>query len=483
MAGQKVPAVKGCGPMDREQARQSLVGAHAPTGRRRGRRVRQTALLAAGLAFSTLVVACAGSVAGEAQRGAGVVVSSAPLPPSPVEPSPTGGGITDSEPSPETTESAPDTSTSAESETATSAGTTGESTPSTTGSGTEFDPFPTTPTPYPNQPTSEASAGALEGRRMAEWVALPIMVDKKFTNNGGISTLPLRGPNALGILFSDQAVESVAERNGMLAGFSSSASAEDQADMVVAVLSFPNDAAAIKAATQMAQATKDASSKQVEIPGQPKAIGWSLSSEYSRAVHTFLADGAEVVYVWTSEPPKGKTDLTKLVAKAYDVQLPELKDFVPTPASAMMSMPPDPEGLLARTLPNDPDSSTVIDGNYSARGFIHFTLNPLQDQALYEKAGVDVVARRGSTMYRAEDAAGATMVVDDFIGQISEVYPDMTEFDIPAGADSGKCLQNALGAQYYCVGQFDRYAVEMWQESEAEMEQAIAAQGSLLEGF
>ena len=93
------------------------------------------------------------------------------------------------------------------------------------------------------------------------------------------------------------------------------------------------------------------------------------------------------------------------------------------------------------------------------------------------------MATNGSTVYRTKDALGAKAVVDDFVAQIAVNSPKMTRMTAPKGADYVRCLQDTLGASYYCVAQYGRYAVEIRQPDETSMGKAVAAQGSLLAGF
>ncbi len=210
------------------------------------------------------------------------------------------------------------------------------------------------------------------------------------------------------MLFGDAPVETVADRLGMYAGFSTARSTKDDDELVISVMVFPNAAAATKASKQMADAakTKQADFRAATLKGYPEAHGWAGKYESidSRYLHTFLADGPLVIYVWMSTTIKGDKYLHDIVPKVYDQQIALLKGYTPTPEAKLKEQKVDPEGLLARTLPNSPDNGTVNDGWYQASGMLHFVVNPNDDKPIFDTAGIDLVTRDGSTVYRAKDA-------------------------------------------------------------------------------
>jgi hypothetical protein len=404
-------------------------------------------------------------------EGSAVTTPSAP----PTTASPSGSATASSEPAPPPS---PDTS-----------GT--EPTPTPSGSAESSaggNPlYPTTPQDIPEHPTTDASAATLEGRRLANYVLVPTFFDKAYTESGSLSTLAFKGPASLGVLFGDAPVETVADRLGMYAGFSTARSTKDGDELVISVMVFPNAAAATKASKQLADAakTKQADFRAATLKGYPEAHGWAgkYDSIDSRYLHTFLAHGPLVIYVWMSTTIKGDKYLHDVVPKVYDQQIALLKGYTPTPEAKLKEQKVDPEGLLARTLPNSPDNGTVNDGWYQASGMLHFVVNPNDDKPIFDTAGIDLVTRDGSTVYRAKDATGAKYVVDGFVKESAGYIPSFKDMSAPPGADYARCLQDSLAAQYYCVAQYGRYAVEISTSSEADMAQAVSAQGKLLAGF
>ena len=461
------------------------------------RRTQRTAVAAALVAVLLVVVACANTIAGSAVADQAAALTAGTY--SSTSDNTSSGTATspDTAISANTPTSVPvteDTATDTNSQTG-NTGTAATGTEDTATSGTGAAPtstgsteFPTTPHAYPEYPQSAASAAVLEGRRMSAYVLLPSDWNPAYIDGSGIfPAAPMKNGQALSQLFFDSPVPAVATRYKMIAGFytSRNKSNTDGDGLVVAVMEFGDAKNAATAAKQLGAAAKTAQdTKAAAIPGYTGAVGWSgtYPEQNVRYTQTFLASATLVIYVWTESSTGSTRDLPEDIAGVYAKQLALLKGFTPTPKSQLMKQKLDPNGLLARTLPPAEDNATVINGNYTARGFLHFTLNPPADQKLYPLAGVDVVTENGSTLYRARDSDGAAMVVDDFVKQIGASDPKMTQMTPPDGADYAKCLQNTLAATYYCVAAYGRYAVEISQGTETAMAAAVSAQGKLLDG-
>nr|WP_024792898.1 hypothetical protein [Tomitella biformata] len=110
---------------------------------------------------------------------------------------------------------------------------------------------------------------------MAEYIVLPTELDPLMTRSVSMSTQVLKGPSALSILLSGDA-PAIAEREGMLMGFSTSRTYEDrdsENSVVHAVYRFPDAEAAKRAAKDMS----DDSLRPVEY-GEPMVPYRALSA-------------------------------------------------------------------------------------------------------------------------------------------------------------------------------------------------------------
>ena len=350
-----------------------------------------------------------------------------------------------------------------------------------TGSG-----YPTTPLPYPKTPQSAATANLLEGRRIASYLVVPTFVAPSYTQ-GSVFTIPFVGPSALSVLFGSPTISAVAQRAGMITGFASARSDGAQNSLVVEALEFPSSAAATRAVPALSLAVKDTTTDKGKavVPGYPAASGW-----YGSAANTgpyfqsFLAQGQMVLYVYVS----GKKLATAaeqgaLAAKALKAETASVAHFVPTPPDRLMSLPVDPEGMLAHTLPNTGANATVADGLMTAAGQLHYDTDPIGTKALFAKAGVDSVADGRVSLYRAANATGAALVRDDFIASVEKTTPGTQPFALTVAIPGIRCVQQQANLNYYCVGVRGRYAFEISSGSDADLEAAANAEYRLLQGF
>ncbi len=456
-------------------------------------------LAVAGVVVAVLVGGCASTIAGSPEPNASAVAavtgssssstfpgtaeSSGDLPPltgstdSSDEPStdstPTGSTPTGSSPVPSSTES---TGSSDSEDTSVSAS-------SPTASGSASQTYPTAPLNYPKNPQTQDSARLIEGRRIAGSLVPPTLIDPSYTSGGDISTLPLRGPAAMAVLFTPP-VPTVAQRAGMLSGFSSARTDGAQNALLVAAFEFGTAAQAKAAAPALAAAAadKDSDKGKAVVPGFPTSTGWYGNLDEGRTYYqSFLAQGRMVIYVYIS----GKKLATPaqqgaLAAKTFLLESAGIGKFVPTAPDKLMSLTLDRDGLRAHTLPRS--QPTVKDGIYTAAGQLHYDSDPVGTRTLFGGAGVDLVSDGRATVYRATNAAGATAIRDDFVAFVQK-SGSMQPYSASVGVPSAKCLQEALNSSYYCVGTQGRYAFELSADSEGDLAAAMKAQFDLLGQF
>lgn len=339
--------------------------------------------------------------------------------------------------------------------------------------------YPTRPRQLAKNPVSPEGQALVEGRRLAGYLPVPSAIDPKYSVGGNISTLPLKGPSAMSILFSDP-VPTVAQRAGMYAGFSSARSTTDKAgSLLTAAFVFPTAAAAAKAATSLSAASKSKDDKPLTIPGQPKAVGLVSAGDYPSA-QGFLAVGPVVAYAYTSAKPAQASAFPALVAKTLAAEVKSLAAYKPTPKDKLGTLLVDPDGLLARTLPELAGKVLAVDGAYTPTAFLHFMIGYSSSVALFNKIKVDAIATARSTIYRAADHAGAVELAKEDVKDIGTTYPKMTSYATPGGVADTGCMADNLGAQYYCSGAVGRYTFEYWAQSETDMAKSVAAQVALL---
>jgi len=455
----------------------------------------RSALLASVLG-TVLVAGCASTVGGTAQPNVAAIgalsqtsTSSSQTPTSPTTvSSPSSGAQSSVEQSATATESATPVTTPS---TTVSEPTTESSESASTAAQSSENPgssvYPTTPLKYNKTASTKESANLLEARRIAGYLVVPTFIDASYTKGGNLSTLAYKSARSMSNLFPAP-MASVAQRAGMLTGFSSARSDSGKNGFVVAAFEF-GSAAQAKAAVPAfvaAAANKENDTGKAVVPGFPAAAGWY--GDYDGAsppyFHSFLAQGRMVLYLYISGPRlNSPQQQSALAAKTFTAQTASMGKYVPTAPDKFMQLPVDPDGLLAHTLPNSSDEGSVNDGIYSAAGQLHYDTDPIGTRAVFTNAGVDMVADDRASVYRARDANGATLVQTDFIAYTQSTDKSMQPYTLTADVKDAKCLQQPLSSFYYCVGTQGRYAFEISARNEADINAAMTAQIALLTGF
>jgi len=395
----------------------------------------------------------------------------------------TGGGSTDetsTTPTDATTTTTTDGTSSEDTGSATSQPTT-ESTDAGTTSGTapgDNPQYPTAPLKLKKFPSTDELGALLESRRLGAYIVDPSAVVPEFTE-GHLPTLPLKSPQGLSLLLTDPAPQ-VASRAGMYAGFiATRGMAKGTGSLITAVLVFPDAAKAQKAATDLAAASKSAKDAKLTVPGQPTAVGWTSKTTDGYYAHAFLPSGPLVVYAYAELTAAKKDNLPSLLSKTFAAQLPRLAGYKPTPKADLTKLPVDPEGVYARALPVESGKGQVTDGYYTAAAQLHFMSSFASDGRVFSQAGVDVVGSGRSTVYRAKDEAGATLIRDAYNTEIRTKDPKMTDYPVP-GVEGIKCLEDTLNASYYCTGAVGRYAFEYRSESQDDVKKSMVSQVAML---
>ncbi|WP_353650579.1 hypothetical protein ABLG96_06600 [Nakamurella sp. A5-74] len=321
----------------------------------------------------------------------------------------------------------------------------------------------------------------MEGRRLAGYVLDPGQIDPKLTRFVPYPTFPLRDSDALSVIFPDQSTQLIARRQGMYAGYSATRSdPSSKASMVLAVFVFPSAGAAQKAATGMANSSKDVSDTVLKYPDLPGAIGnQGAAGTTAFSGQVFIASGQSVVYVYVNGGISQKATVPGRMKTALTRQLAALKAYSPTPKNALMKQEFDPTGLYARTLP--PAKNYVQFGMYSGQGALHSQADALATAKLFSSTGVDVVAKGRSVLYRAKDAAGATAVRDAFYAQEVAMNSRYRDFDPGTTAGSPRCLQDSVQSQYVCYATVDRVTIEYSSLSETDLKRSLETQVALLQ--
>ena len=348
--------------------------------------------------------------------------------------------------------------------------------------------YPTTPRP-PLGAAGELLVGSvLDAQRMAGYVTGPWEADPALIDGYPAGPMVLRAPAFLSS-FVPKGVVDAAKRNTFVNGFATARAVKDQTILRNTVMRFPNAEMAAAASTEMNQAVLDepvsgAPRTVVTIPGHPDAQASNYpftpmerKVEWRANMTSFTPHGAYVLMQQAQSTDSLDAGVT-LVAKTLDLQGPLIDQFTPTAIRDFPTLPKDPSGQLARTLPLDAGAKIdIANATYDRRAELHFQGDPVTTTKLFDDTGVGVVTTARTNVIQAADAAGATKIVDEFARQI-QASGATPSAPVP-GVPGSRCLAIA-SVGTYCVAAADRYAFEVPAAQPTAVAQMVAAQYLML---
>lgn len=275
-------------------------------------------------------------------------------------------------------------------------------------------PFNIEPTPFQLGTSYGAPERVrlIEARRLLSFLIQPTYVDPDAhkQERTAVFASHLGLPISEGILDAHKQV--IKDNVKFIAGVASvrsNGSARSPREVSVAVLQFEADAASSQAAVELNNISMTAGTrKSLDIPGHSDAHSSSLDSAFQ--IDTWQAHGPYVVFVSTKQPPGDVTEVISRVKNSLEEQNRALDTQRPIPLDDVLDQPLDPENIVRRTMDResrDTISSTDDFGTYQPAGILHYQNSPMDARTAFEKAGVDLIGRRASTVYRTRDAAAA----------------------------------------------------------------------------
>lgn len=356
----------------------------------------------------------------------------------------------------------------------------------------------------PPHTSTEKYGRILESVRMAEVAVDPAEVDPALTEGVASGTGPLPNPlKASGLLAGR--VRDVLESLNMSAGFVVSGSDVDPGpdkptigfgrSLSVILLRFPDPTSAQLAARQI-DATDAAISPDnvsVRIAEYPDAF-----AHWRPTVPTLAATVAHesfVINVLAGHTTPDHAVLTDLVRRAFDHQLPKLRDFQPTTPERFAELPLDQQGMLPRLIPygaghwpyptltdTDFDDNAGWSSNLSISGVVLGPRAARLMKHLEFDDSVELVAMNGhNNLQRLPDAVTARRV---FTERMHAADPEEV-IDAPRGVPDAYCdLVNGIGSpwptQVRCRVLYGRYVATVVGLNPTVAHQATAAQYALL---
>ena len=316
----------------------------------------------------------------------------------------------------------------------------------------------------------------VESQRMAEFVVLPLEVDRDLVSPK-LPTTGIRSHKNLAVVLNDAASNAPANQNNLLVGFVGTASSpvapSEQRSMNQMVLRYTDPAAAKAAAQQMYDAllsdNKYSKHAKADLPGVPGALAMTSHTDSDRktALMAFLPHNDYVIFTWYGAPDAQQSRLAPAVKSAFDQQVPLIDKFPKTPTKAQNGGTPvkveiDQNDILVYAIPNKKGQDFA--GNdravYGPRGLAFFSTDPTVTVNTLSQNGSEHNAEWATTVYRASTPAGAQKIVDAFYA--SQQARGWTPHDAPPGLPIAKCLQSADDGKplLYCIFKLGRYIGE-----------------------
>ncbi len=362
---------------------------------------------------------------------------------------------------------------------------------------------------YPRRPRAplgnvadEAAGHRVEAQRMADMVAGPWQVDAALispTNTEIAPTTAIPDPGRLSVLVRGETIATIAAAHHFVAGFVSGratpprpkgqSGADNPKILDNGVLLFPSaqDAAAAAAAMGAADLRTvrpgNIWATPLPIPRYSAAVADVAALSGGFEAESFTAHGPYVFFQFAGSKESAAA-AADMIAKTLDLQGPSADHFQATPIDQLASLPADPTGLLARTVPaTDPSINQAA--VYPPHGSLHFRDDPVATQAMYNDAGITHVAADRTTVYEAVDTTGAQRAAD---GLIRMDVPFLGYHTAPGinGLPAARCFDRGpdttdLGAvRFLCIATAERYAFKATAAQEVEAHQIIAAQYLML---
>ncbi|MFI6955422.1 hypothetical protein ACIBJI_18325 [Nocardia sp. NPDC050408] len=353
--------------------------------------------------------------------------------------------------------------------------------------------YPTTPRDIDKQRTAETGA-VQESIRLAEFVPLIMDLDGRLIYNQRpfyLHPFTPQNPPRNGSLGGS--VENFAEAApGLVAGWTTSGHRRKDRSLGLNIdltlLRFSNNAQAKTAMDVFSDEKNEKYPRKgpLAIPGYPNAK--SALTQYD-AVETWIARDDYLLYTYlgnslaTPPDPAPLIDFTK---QLFDKQFELLKGYTPTPSDKVAQEPADIDGLVARTLPNQPSAGYAdITGAYTSHAALHLEERPDITKRAFDDAEVDLIAHSDSSIYRTADSAAAARLTASLLDQLTGLFQTT---DSPPGLPAAKCskkLDNDATksrnlVEFICYLPYNRYVAAITANQRQDLDQKLAAQYKLL---
>jgi hypothetical protein len=363
--------------------------------------------------------------------------------------------------------------------------------------------FPTTPQPQAGAAGSDQAGRLAEGHRMANYTIGPWQVDPALSAHLAGDVAVLDAYEQLSHVVWPWVV-GAALQQPFLVGFTSerrNATGSQRKQLRNAVLRFADD----RSASTVAQGIYDKSmhfprveditpvvtepEQSIPIPGHPDAHGalitYQQGADRLQELDVATAHGPFVL-VQVIQCAAAPDCPAQLAARTLDLQLPLIDTFVPTPAGQFGTVPLDPSGLVARTLPMPPGEATSTTGAaYKPAGALHFENDPATIGPALADAKVDEVSINRATIYQTATPDAAQKLLQVYGDTFTSTPGSQTVDGVP-GLPQSRCTlipgPGGIVPHHWCVATVDRYMIKTVARQADTARHEVAAQYRILHG-
>ncbi|MCA2210270.1 DUF7373 family lipoprotein [Nocardia rosealba] len=288
----------------------------------------------------------------------------------------------------------------------------------------------------------------VEGRRLINYLVNPVDIDPElripgkpavFADEYGVPTLQ-------GLHESHRAV--LADNYKFIAGAAANqrnGSVRTPREMTLAVFHFDSATESRRAARELHLISAGLGAG-TNIQVRETADAFVTETDGTRR-DTWFAHGPYAILVSARIPTPSLEELSRLSDGAINAQKRSLDAHKQVPLDEVLDVPVDGENILRRAMDHDARDSVPYEGygteysdtygTYRPAGIRHFERNPAEAAAVFERAGVDLIGRRASTVYRTRDTAAAFLLQT----YLASKGKDDTALDPPLGIADAQCVR------------------------------------------
>jgi hypothetical protein len=361
--------------------------------------------------------------------------------------------------------------------------------------------YPTTPAPSAGTAGSEDAGRLVEGHRMAAYTIGPWQVDPALSAHLPDDAAVVENYDQIGSKVLWTWVAGGAFSLPFEVGFVSqrTGTAERKTLLRNAVLRFGDDRSATFAAqgfyekamafprveTIMPVVTE--AEQSVPIPDHPDSHGALITYQEGaerRQELIVATHRGPYVLVQVIHCATGSGCAAPLAAHTLDLQIPLIDTFTPTDPNQFASLPLDPTGLVARTLPLPPDEATSTSGaTYPPAGALHLENDPATIGPALTAAKVDTVSVNLATVYQAAIPEGAQQLLQVYGDTVAATTAAQAADTVP-GLPQSRCTRipgaGGLVPHHWCLATVGRYLIKTVARQLDTAHQQTAAQYRML---